>query len=272
MRVIHKLFPQPIQRFMRSLVIGLTLGVGTIGFAQAEDVASLMNGDVARGFNGAALPSIGSLLDGQGVATPTIGWVQFCSENPQDCRVSLHEPEVVTLNTTVWRSIVSVNTGVNQTIKPMSDREHWGVEESWNYPTDGYGDCEDYALLKRKQLVKMGVPARTMRITVVLDEKREGHAVLTLRTNHGDFILDNKKNAILPWQRTGYITSSAKAKPMLGGNRLVVPKPPLLWERSDPFAAHRTTIKAQDDSRASRILFGCLAPTTSDPHAPVRQV
>ena len=42
-------------------------------------------------------------------------------------------------------------------------------------------------------------------MTVVIDEKGEGHAVLMVRTNKGEFILDNKRDAVLPWHRTGYV-------------------------------------------------------------------
>ena len=41
-------------------------------------------------------------------------------------------------------------------------------------------------------------------MTVVTDQKGEGHAVLMVRTNHGDLILDNKTNRVLPWLETGY--------------------------------------------------------------------
>ena len=44
-----------------------------------------------------------------------------------------------------------------------------------------------------------------MRMTVVIDEVDDGHAVLMIRTDRGDFILDNKTNAVLPWSETGYI-------------------------------------------------------------------
>ena len=43
-----------------------------------------------------------------------------------------------------------------------------------------------------------------MRMTVVIDEKGEGHAVLTLITDRGDLVLDNKTNNVLPWRQTGY--------------------------------------------------------------------
>ena len=71
--------------------------------------------------------------------------------------------------------------------------------------TSGRGDCEDYALLKRKRLAEAGLPRRAMLMTVVIDEENAGHAVLMIRTDRGDFVLDNKRNAILPWSQTGYV-------------------------------------------------------------------
>ena len=60
----------------------------------------------------------------------------------------------------------------------------WPVEK-WSYPDDGYGDCEDYVLLKRRLLAARGFPESTLLITVVRDENNEGHAVLTVRTDRG---------------------------------------------------------------------------------------
>jgi predicted transglutaminase-like cysteine proteinase len=82
--------------------------------------------------------------------------------------------------------------------------EHWGVVDRWDFPEDGYGDCEDYQLLKRKLLAERGLSRRAMRMTVVIDEQGEGHAVLMIRTSRGDYILDNKTSAVLPWRDTGY--------------------------------------------------------------------
>ena len=99
---------------------------------------------------------------------------------------------------------MKVNDWVNDTVKPMTDLEHWGVVERWNYPDDGYGDCEDYVLLKRKMLMKAGWPREALLITVVRDKKGDGHAVLTVKTDRGEYILDNQENEIVPWYRTGY--------------------------------------------------------------------
>jgi predicted transglutaminase-like cysteine proteinase len=89
-------------------------------------------------------------------------------------------------------------------IRAVTDWDHWGVEDRWDYPDDGAGDCEDIQLQKRRLLTAFGLPRRAMRMTVVLDELRAGHAVLMVRTDRGDFILDNKTNAVLPWSDTAY--------------------------------------------------------------------
>lgn len=153
----------------------------------------------------ASLPSASAALEKVGAARPVQAWVKFCEREPQECLVDQSEPELITLTAKVWREIVATNQGVNQRIKPMTDLEHWSIVDRWDIPDDGYGDCEDYQLLKRKLLAAKGLPRRAMRMTVVIDEQGEGHAVLMLRTDRGDFILDNKRNAVLPWQKTGYV-------------------------------------------------------------------
>jgi predicted transglutaminase-like cysteine proteinase len=78
------------------------------------------------------------------------------------------------------------------------------VVERWNYPDDGYGDCEDYVLLKRRMLMQAGWPRQALLITVVRDKRGDGHAVLTVKTDKGEFILDNQNEEILLWSDTGY--------------------------------------------------------------------
>jgi predicted transglutaminase-like cysteine proteinase len=96
------------------------------------------------------------------------------------------------------------STSVNETIKPLTDLEHWGVIERWSYPDDGYGDCEDYVLLKRRMPIQSGWPREALLVTVVRDKKYEGHAVLTVTTDKGDYVLDNQNEDILLWSKTGY--------------------------------------------------------------------
>lgn len=140
----------------------------------------------------------------RGHARPTQGWTDFCKRFPAECAVNPAEPAVVELTPKLWQTLNAVNRKVNTQIKPISDQDHWGVADRWDFPDDGCGDCEDYQLLKRKLLAEAGVPRRTLRMTVVIDDQGQGHAVMMVRTDRGDLILDNKHNAVLPWHQTGY--------------------------------------------------------------------
>ncbi len=51
----------------------------------------------------------------------------------------------------------------------------------------------------------LGFSASNLLITVVLQPNREGHAVLTVRTSQGDFILDNMRDEIRHWRDTEYV-------------------------------------------------------------------
>jgi predicted transglutaminase-like cysteine proteinase len=135
---------------------------------------------------------------------PPIGWLDFCIEYRPECADNPSAPRDVVLSPKAWADMVNVNAWVNQAIKPITDMEHWGVVERWNYPDDGYGDCEDYVLLKRRMLMQAGWPREALLITVVRDKKGDGHAVLTVKTDRGEFILDNQEPQVLSWERTGY--------------------------------------------------------------------
>jgi predicted transglutaminase-like cysteine proteinase len=130
--------------------------------------------------------------------------VQFCGDNPADCKVDTLPARVAKLDTRAWRELARINREVNDAVEPMSDLEHWGTLEKWSYPTDGKGDCEDYVLEKRKRLMEAGWPRQSLLITVVRDKKGDGHAVLTVRTDRGDFVLDNQEARVKGWTDTGY--------------------------------------------------------------------
>jgi predicted transglutaminase-like cysteine proteinase len=138
------------------------------------------------------------------VTRAPIGWIGFCAEYAPECETRPLEARDVVLTPKAWRDLMQVNRWVNDSIKPMTDMDHWGVVERWNYPDDGYGDCEDYVLLKRRMLMQAGWPRQALLITVVRDLNGDGHAVLTVKTDKGEFILDNQREEILLWSETGY--------------------------------------------------------------------
>ncbi|MBO0905300.1 transglutaminase-like cysteine peptidase [Jiella sonneratiae] len=142
-----------------------------------------------------------------GVSAPRpIGHQDFCRRLPDECRPGEKKglPQPLALDPALMHRIAAINTLVNSQIKAESDEDRYGVEEYWTYPTTA-GDCEDYALLKRRRLhEELKIDYADLLLTVVKKTNGEGHAVLTLHTADGDFILDNLNWRILPWSRTPY--------------------------------------------------------------------
>ncbi|MGO9133338.1 MAG: transglutaminase-like cysteine peptidase, partial [Methylovirgula sp.] len=122
------------------------------------------------------------------------GWVDFCHRQPQECNQPVLAPTDISVTPEIWKTLNKVNHLVNQTIIPISNYDHWGTMlDHWDYPTDGKGDCKIYALWKRKLLVDAGFPRQALLMTIVRDENGEGHTILTVKTDRGDFILDNMR-------------------------------------------------------------------------------
>ena len=142
-----------------------------------------------------------------GDTLPPVGYVKFCAANPAECMSysfteKLAAPRVK-MNAARWNQLYQVNTSVNRKIAPVTDQELYGIAENWTYPVSA-GDCEDYLLLKKRELEALGFAPKALRITVVLQEKGEGHAILTVTTNEGDYVLDNRRNEIMLWNDTNY--------------------------------------------------------------------
>ncbi len=138
-----------------------------------------------------------------GKANPPIGHYEFCQTYQSECKPTSADMGPMKLTEEAWKTILDVNYTVNTTITPATDMEIYGVEERWAYPTTA-GDCEDFVLLKRKMLMSKGIAASNLLITVVLQPNGSGHAVLTVRTDRGDFILDNLRNKVMDWSETEY--------------------------------------------------------------------
>ena len=199
-------------------------------FALREQAKSLAAAAILLGLSASARAADERILYasiGDATRAP-IGWVEFCNENPKECSVASSEPRDVVLTAKVWKDLLRVNKWVNDTVAPVTDLEHWGVVEKCSYPEDGKVDCEDYVLLKRRMLIQAGWPREALLITVVRDKKGEGHAVLTVKTDKGDFILDNQEEQVLLWSDTGYrfVKRQSQSDPnvwvSLGDNRPAV--------------------------------------------------
>lgn len=206
-------------RGFRALSLGL-------GFA-----CLMMPGSVQRaaGEQTAMLPSMSmalaplSLAVG-GAAREPMGWTDFCKRYQGECdakaavvqKASLQSaPEIgqdIIFDAATRVMIARINSAVNAEVTPATDREMWGHEERWDFPIAGRGDCEDYVLLKRARLMAEGFPRQALLITVVTDLQGDGHAVLTVKTDRGDYILDNMNDEVKLWRETpyGYVKRQAQ--------------------------------------------------------------
>lgn len=137
-----------------------------------------------------------------GRTNPPIGHYEFCQQYTNQCGAS-DDGGPLELTEARWKTILQVNYKINTAVQPETDQQIYGVEEKWAFPTD-VGDCEDYVLLKRKMLMDRGFSASDLLITVVLQPNGDGHAILTVRTDRGDFVLDNMRNKVLLWSDTEY--------------------------------------------------------------------
>ena len=176
---------------------------------------SLAIAAVAAALFGAAFASFGQASEpnlprasfaaiGASTSVP-YGWVDFCGRRPEECDLGKLKPLDVRMTRTSWSQLNHVNKSVNGAIEPMTNLAHWGTKlDHWDYPVDGKGDCKVYALYKRKLLIEAGFPRQALLMTVVRDLDGEGHAILTVKTDRGEFVLDNLTDDIRPWDATGY--------------------------------------------------------------------
>ena len=138
-----------------------------------------------------------------GLTSQPIGHYEFCKKAPAECAIRSRDIGPETMTGALWKELVDVNIAVNHAIRPMNDFDIYGKDEVWAYPK-GVGDCEDYVLEKRRTLNSKGLSLSNLLITVVRKPDGEGHAILTIRTDKGDFVLDNLNDVVRQWDNTGY--------------------------------------------------------------------
>jgi len=144
------------------------------------------------------------MADEEPAAAAPLGFMAFCLRNPDQCSAPAEQAQTVALDQPLWHTLEEVNDRINHAVTNQDDKAHFGRPEYWTIVTDGIGDCEDFALTKRKELIDAGLPEKALRIAIVKTWRDELHAVLTVSTDHGDYVLDSRSAEILPWNRTEY--------------------------------------------------------------------
>jgi predicted transglutaminase-like cysteine proteinase len=131
-----------------------------------------------------------------------VQYAEFCARRPQACALSGAR---VLGGAAAVATLGEINRAVNAGILLLADQQCLGVEEHWDYPRKGVGDCEDFALEKRRRLVAEGLPSAALTMAIVHHRTRYfGHAVVLAETPAGTFVLDNLTDAILCWRATPY--------------------------------------------------------------------
>lgn len=149
---------------------------------------------------GSAMRNLRTTIDRLNEGTFTLApfaAVKFCLSNPEQCK-DTGGSEIVELTDDRNQQLLAINAGINRAIKPMNDSSG---TDTWSTDVPS-GDCEDYALTKRKHLLELGWPSRALRIAVAKTPSGEGHAVLVVKTSEGDLVLDNRTSSVREWKKT----------------------------------------------------------------------
>ncbi len=151
-----------------------------------------------------SLPPISTAMAVAEVTMPPKGYMDYCIRSPEECLYPSGQSGTrQILDAARWADLEEVNASVNTSVRYVTDARLYSTSEFWAYP-NGRGDCEDFALLKRKLLLQRGWNTESLLITVALDRENLRHAVLVVATDKGDYVLDNQLQHVVAWADTGY--------------------------------------------------------------------
>ena len=129
---------------------------------------------------------------------PPIGHTRFCLKYPDDCAVQGSESGGAAMVLTLerWHELNTVNREVNRDIIPQITSGD-GLTEEWTIAPQA-GDCKDYAITKRHELLARGWPSQALLLAEVVVPDGEHHLILVVRTKDVDLVLDNLNANIRP--------------------------------------------------------------------------
>lgn len=182
-----------MQNSVAVAAVGLAIWMFSLSFADAA----------YYGYPGPLTPRVDRISFGP-LVLPPFAHARFCLQYSRECRIRgiPFRGESVSLTKERWSQLSTVNRTVNRAIRPQRNHEGiWG--ERWLLSPKA-GDCNDYAVTKRHQLLRMGWPTHSLLLAEVVIPGGEHHLVLVGRTLEGDFVLDNLTQEILPWSETRY--------------------------------------------------------------------
>ena len=163
-----------------------------------------------------------------------MAFVRFCMRTPQDCNIQgkTSQPELVLLTTKRRAELEKVNRKINRAISPKANKGGVMTEEWLVAPREG--DCNDYAVTKRHNLLSLGWPSRSLLLAEVIIPSGQHHLVLVVRTHEGDFVLDNLNENVHTVSQISYQWVRAQQ-----------PKNPRFWSSIEVTRATRNALNAR---------------------------
>lgn len=211
--------PAPRSRRTANRIAETPAGPSAPALASAICAAALALGAVLAPPAGAISPPSAPAVmrEGAEVVAPR-GWTRLCERAPHICLdgATGQAGVVVRLEPETFVALEALNRDVNRQYTPMEDIDAYGLSDFWTLPGT-YADCEDYVLEKRRRLIAAGWPAEALLIGVVRGTESPYHAVLIVRTEAGEWVLDNMTDEILDWRDTGYewVIRQSSADPLV---------------------------------------------------------
>jgi predicted transglutaminase-like cysteine proteinase len=132
-------------------------------------------------------------------------WLEFCGRDPARtrCRAA---PARIPLTAATYADLARVQVTVNRYVTQAPELTDMG--DDWHLLAAGDdGDCEDIALTKRDILLAAGWPAGALRPAICYAQGQVPggpalHAVLTVETDAGTYVLGNLSPAVDHWTRS----------------------------------------------------------------------
>lgn len=150
--------------------------------------------------------------------SPTLApmaFTRFCMQHAADCEQPSARSSRNDLNEPLWTELQTVNRDVNRTIIPQTN-DRGVLAENWLVHPEA-GDCNDYAVTKRHELLRRGWPMRSLLLAEVGTRRGAHHLVLIVRMDIGDFVLDNLNPNIVSVSQSSYrwIRAQSPTRPKL---------------------------------------------------------
>jgi predicted transglutaminase-like cysteine proteinase len=138
------------------------------------------------------------------------GYSEFCGRHPNLCQLpeTSQAQSVVPMTPDLEKQLSLVNIRINRSVHPVAEV---GGARYWE-PSDT-GDCKTYSVRKMQDLLSLGVPRQAMHVAILRTPSAEGHAVLTVDTTQGTYVLDNLTNDVQPWEKLPYTFWSRESTP-----------------------------------------------------------